>query len=107
MSTQVNRADRDALIEVTNQYLREELTAFAFDEKLSEIEERTNDETVKWVRAQLWGWIADHFKAHSAERTVAVPQPARWLGSWFRSFQWFPQRLPIGSPSRSGRRPEA
>jgi len=59
MSAQVNRADRDALIEVTNQYLREELTAFAFDEKLSEIEERTNDETVKWVRAQLWGFYDD------------------------------------------------
>ena len=59
MSAQVNRADRDALIEVTNQYLREELTAFAFDEKLSEIEERTNDETAKWVRVQLWGFYDD------------------------------------------------
>mgnify|MGYP000950095010 CR=1 FL=1 len=45
----------------------------------------------------IWGWIADHFRAHSAERTIAVPRPARWLGSWFRSIQWFPQRLPIGS----------
>lgn len=59
MSPRVNRADRDALIEVTNQYLREEFTAFAFDEKLSEIEARTNDETVTWVRAQLWGFYDD------------------------------------------------
>lgn len=59
MSAQVNRADRDALIEVANQYLREEFTAFTFDEKLSEIESRTNDETVKWVRAQLWGCYDD------------------------------------------------
>ena len=51
MSSPVNRADRDDLIEVTNQYLREQLSAFAFDEKLSEIEARTHDETVKWVRA--------------------------------------------------------
>lgn len=97
MSAPVNRADRDALTKVANQYLREEISAFVFDKRLSEIDAQTNDETVKWVRAQLWGWRADHFKAHSAERTVAVPWPARWLGSWFRSFQWFPQRLPIGS----------
>ena len=59
MNSEVNRADRNALIEVTSLYLREELTAFAFDEKLSEIEARTNDETVKWVRSQLWGFYDD------------------------------------------------
>lgn len=59
MNAQVSRADRDALIEVTHQYLREEISAFASDEKLSEIEARTNDETVKWVRAQLWGCYDD------------------------------------------------
>lgn len=59
MSSLVNRADRDAMIEVTHRYLGEELTAFAFDEKLSEIEARTNDDTVQWVRAQLWGFYDD------------------------------------------------
>jgi hypothetical protein len=59
MNSAVHRADRDALTEVTNQYLREEISAFVFDEKLSEIEARTNDETVKWVRAQLWGFYDD------------------------------------------------
>lgn len=59
MNPATNRADRDALIAVTNEYLREEITAFAFDERLSAIEARTNDETVKWVRAQLWGFYDD------------------------------------------------
>ncbi len=59
MSALVNHADRDALIEVINQYLREEISAFGFDEKLSEIEARTKDETVKYVRAQLWGVYDD------------------------------------------------
>jgi len=59
MKPPVNRADRDALIEAANRYLREEVSAFVFDEQLSEIEARTNDETVKWVRAQLWGFYDD------------------------------------------------
>ena len=59
MNLIVHRADRNATIEVIQAYLHDAITAFAFDEKLSEIASRTTDRTVKWVRAQLWGCYDD------------------------------------------------
>jgi hypothetical protein len=41
-----SRYDRDALVEVINRYLGDEITAFKLDEALSEIGARTKDETV-------------------------------------------------------------
>ena len=54
MNPVVNRSDRDALVEVINEYLEEKISAFTLDERLSKIEARTDDPTVQWVRAQLW-----------------------------------------------------
>jgi len=53
MNPVVNRSDRDALVEVINEYLEEKISAFTLDERLSTIEARTDDPTVQWVRAQL------------------------------------------------------
>ena len=41
-----SRYDRDALFEVINRYLNEELTAFKLHDALSEIGAKTKDETV-------------------------------------------------------------
>ena len=49
-----SRYDRDRLAEVINLYLSEELTAFRFDEQLSEIAAGTKDETVKQVVSLFW-----------------------------------------------------
>lgn len=49
-----SRYDRDRLAEVINRYLNEELTAFKFDEQLSEIAAATKDETVKQVANLFW-----------------------------------------------------
>jgi hypothetical protein len=49
-----SRYDRDSLAEVINRYLNEELTAFKFDEQLSEIAAGTKDETVKQVANLFW-----------------------------------------------------
>ena len=49
-----SRYDRDRLAEVINRYLNEELTAFKFDEQLSEIAAGTKDETVKQVASLFW-----------------------------------------------------
>jgi len=54
MNPVVNRSDRDALVEVINEYLEEKISAFTLDERLSKIEARTDDPTVQWVRVQLW-----------------------------------------------------
>ncbi len=49
-----SRYDRDALAEVINRYLSDDLTAFKFDESLSDISARTKDQTVKHVADLLW-----------------------------------------------------
>ncbi len=49
-----SRDDRDRLAEVINRYLNEELTAFEFDEQLSETAAGTKDETVKQVARLFW-----------------------------------------------------
>lgn len=55
----VNRNDRDALIQLIQRYLAEDITAFKFDEQLSEMGSRTTDETVKWCVSCLWGFYDD------------------------------------------------
>ncbi len=50
----VSRDDREAMVEVINQYLNEDLTAFKLDEALSGIGARTKDETVKQVGNLFW-----------------------------------------------------
>jgi hypothetical protein len=54
-----SRYDRDSLIAVINRYLSEDLTAFKFDEQLSEIAAKTTDETVKFVANLFWGFYDD------------------------------------------------
>jgi hypothetical protein len=49
-----SRYDRDRLAEVINRYLNEEVTAFKFDEQLSEIAAATKDETVQQVASLFW-----------------------------------------------------
>ena len=49
-----SRYDRDALVEVINRYLADDLTAFKLDDALSDIAARTKDETVKHVAEVLW-----------------------------------------------------
>jgi hypothetical protein len=49
-----SRYDRDALVEVINRYLSDDLTAFKLDDALSEISTRTKDQTVKCVADLLW-----------------------------------------------------
>lgn len=49
-----SRYDRDALVDVINRYLGDEITAFKLDEALSEIGARTKDETVQQVVALFW-----------------------------------------------------
>jgi hypothetical protein len=49
-----SRYDRDALIEVINRYLSDDLTAFKFDEALSDLSAKTKDQTVKQVASLLW-----------------------------------------------------
>jgi hypothetical protein len=49
-----SRYDRDNLVEVINRFLNEELTAFKFDEQLSEIAAGTKDETVTQVVDLFW-----------------------------------------------------
>jgi hypothetical protein len=53
-SNMFSRYDRDALVEVINRYLADEITAFKLDEALSEIGARTKDETVQQVVALFW-----------------------------------------------------
>jgi hypothetical protein len=65
-----SRYDRDALVEVINRYLEEEITAFRLDEQLSQIAARTKDETVQQVVAFLWYHyddVADHKVVASKE----------------------------------------
>jgi hypothetical protein len=49
-----SRYDRDRLAEVIKRYLNEELTAFKFDEQLSQIAAATKDETVEQVANLFW-----------------------------------------------------
>lgn len=49
-----SRYDRDALVEVVNRYLGDEITAFKLDEALSEIGAGTKDQTVQQVVALFW-----------------------------------------------------
>jgi hypothetical protein len=49
-----SRYDRDALVEVIDRYLADDLTAFKLDDALSDITARTKDETVKQVADLLW-----------------------------------------------------
>jgi hypothetical protein len=49
-----SRYDRDALVEVINRYLTDDLTALKLDDALSEIAARTKDETVKQVVHLFW-----------------------------------------------------
>ena len=72
MNPVVNRSDRDALVEVINEYLEEKINAFTLDERLSKIEARTDDPTVQWVRAQLW-YCYDDCKDHQV-----VGDKAEW-----------------------------
>lgn len=59
LSNSVNRTDRDALVQLIQRYLAEEITAFEFDEQLSELGGRTTDATVKWGTGWLWGGYDD------------------------------------------------
>jgi hypothetical protein len=49
-----SRYYRDRATEIINRYLSEELTAFKFDEQLSQIAAGTKDETVKRVASLFW-----------------------------------------------------
>ncbi len=49
-----SRYDRDALVEVINRYLADDLTAVKLDEALSDLSARTKDQTVKHVADLLW-----------------------------------------------------
>jgi hypothetical protein len=49
-----SRYDREALVEVINRYLSDELTAFKLDDALSDIAARTKDETVNHVADLFW-----------------------------------------------------
>ncbi len=49
-----SRYDRDALAEVINRYLTDDLSAFKFDEALADISARTKDQTVQHVAGLLW-----------------------------------------------------
>jgi hypothetical protein len=49
-----SRYDRDALVEVINRYLSDDLTAFKLNDALIDIAARTKDETVKRVVDLLW-----------------------------------------------------
>jgi len=49
-----SRYDRDALVEVINRYLADDLTAFKLDDALSDIAARTKDETVQQVVHLFW-----------------------------------------------------
>jgi hypothetical protein len=52
--TVFSRYDRDALVEVINRYLTDDLTAFKLNDALIDITARTKDETVKRVADLLW-----------------------------------------------------
>ena len=54
-----SRYDRDRLAELINRYLNDELTAFKFDEQLSEIAAGTKDDTVKQVVDLFWSHYDD------------------------------------------------
>ena len=49
-----SRYDRDALVEVINRYLSDDLTAFKLDDAFSDVSTRTKDQTVKHVVDLLW-----------------------------------------------------
>jgi len=49
-----SRYDRDALVEIINRYLSEELTAFKLHDAISEIGAKTKDETVNQVVSLFW-----------------------------------------------------
>ena len=50
----ISRSDRDRLIHAINRYIGGDSTSFVFDDELSEIANRTNDDTVKNVTELLW-----------------------------------------------------
>jgi hypothetical protein len=54
MMPMFSRDDRDRLAEIINRYLNEELTAFKFDDQLSELAAGSRDETVKQVAHLFW-----------------------------------------------------
>ncbi len=58
-----NRYDRDALAEVINRYLTDDLTSFKFNDALSDIAARTKDQTVKYVVDLLFDCY-DDFEDH-------------------------------------------
>lgn len=59
LTNSVNRTDRDVLVQLIQRYLAEEITAFEFDERLSDIRRRTTDATVDWSVDCLWGFYDD------------------------------------------------
>ena len=50
----VDRENRDRLAEAINRYLDEEITAFEFDEQISDIASDSNDRTVERIAHLLW-----------------------------------------------------
>ena len=62
----VDREARDAMVGAMERYLNEEITAFEFDDALSEIE--TEDETVSDTRISLW-FFYDDCKDHKVVAT--------------------------------------
>ena len=65
-----SRYDRDALVEVINQYLTDDLTAFKLNDALIDIAARTKDETVKRVADLLWY----HYDDLEDHKVVARPR---------------------------------
>jgi hypothetical protein len=59
----LNREDRDKVVALINQYLREDIGAFEFDEQLEQIGDETEDKTVQFVVWRLY-WYYDDFVDH-------------------------------------------
>jgi hypothetical protein len=67
----VDRENRDKLADSIARYLAEETTAFQFDEEIFAIRDASNDATVDYVVAALWGYY-DDLKDHN----VVLSKPA-------------------------------
>jgi hypothetical protein len=59
MESTINRIDRAAVIELINQYTSDAIGSSEFDEKLQEIGNRSEDETVEKAVWWLWGFYDD------------------------------------------------
>ncbi len=55
----VDRDARNQMAQAIRSYMSEEITAFQFDDMLGEIEATSGDETVHFVRKQLWFFYDD------------------------------------------------